>query len=613
MRIVSFTLKQNSGLDLVQASDLADVVVFAGPNGVGKTRLLNAFVQFFRQPRGGRMQLIVGATSDAEAKAWGKAQLDTAIPGDAALLQQILQKNQRRNKHRSTVLNFESDRAISQVRPFSFSFDVSDPFEEDISWEQSFSFLRDRFQDVQHSLFRLVESQRQKISARAVKLKSEGAGVMELDFSDPLADFKKAFHQLLGPKVMLDLDPRDQQIYYEHEGERRPISTLSSGEKEVLNIVFDFILRNPSDCIVFFDEPELHLHPELSYKLLQTLSSIGANNQFIFCTHSPDIITASIEHSVVFLTPKKANGSNQALQVSRDDATHHALNLLGQSIGIISLGKRLLLIEGQDASLDKQTYGAILKNAHPDLILVPVGGRATIHSFEEVRQSVLNKTIWGVEFFMLCDRDALHTRGPVSTEKSISDRLRILPRYHLENYFLESAILARVFEEMEGQESWLRDASQIQNELKRIALEVIPVAVALRTTAMVREAAGNIDAMPRGLIGADVDKLASSIRNRIVEEQGRIGSSLQLDSIEDDVRQEFHRLLASLSDGTDAWKIDVPGRIVLNRFAAKAQIKPGRLKPLYIRRALEANPDPFGEIRALFAEFDAVTRDALAA
>lgn len=612
MRIVSFTLKQSSGLDLVQANDLSDVVVFAGPNGVGKTRLLNAFIQFFREPRGGRMQLTVEATSDAEVKAWKKARLDTAIEADAALLQQTLQKNQRRNKHRSTVLNFESDRAIAQVRPFSFSFDVSDPFEEDVSWEQSFSFLRDRFQDVQHSLFRLVESQRQRISSRAVKLKADGARVMELNFSDPLADFKKAFHQLLGPKVMLDLDPRDQQIYYEHEGVRRPISTLSSGEKEVLNIVFDFILRNPSDCIVFFDEPELHLHPELSYKLLQTLSSSGANNQFIFCTHSPDIITASIEHSVVFLTPKKTDGSNQALQVSRDDATHHALNLLGQSIGIISLGKRLLLIEGQDASLDKQTYGAILKNAHPDLVLVPVGGRATIHSFEEVRRSVLNKTIWGVEFFMLCDRDALHARGPASAEKNISDRLRVLPRYHLENYFLEPAILARVFEEMEGQESWLRDPSQIDIELKKIASQVIPIAVALRTTAVVREAAGNIDAMPNGLIGADVDQLAGSIRDRIAAEQARIGTRLQLDAIETDIRQEYRRLLASLSDGTDAWKVDVPGRIILHRFAAKAQIKSGRLKPLYIKRALESDSDPFAEIRALFAGFEALTKDVRA-
>jgi AAA15 family ATPase/GTPase len=63
--------------------------------------------------------------------------------------------------------------------------------------------------------------------------------------------------------------------YTTNRRKKFPIDTLSSGEKEVVNIVFDFILRNASDCIVMFDEPELHLHPELSYKLLQTLSSIG--------------------------------------------------------------------------------------------------------------------------------------------------------------------------------------------------------------------------------------------------------------------------------------------------------------------------------------------------
>jgi hypothetical protein len=81
--------------------------------------------------------------------------------------------------------------------------------------------------------------------------------------------------------------------------------------------------------------------------------------------------------------------------VNRDDATNHALNLLGQSIGIISLGKKLLLIEGNEASLDKQTYGAILKNEFPELVLVPVGGKGAIRSFDEVVDSVLNRTIWG--------------------------------------------------------------------------------------------------------------------------------------------------------------------------------------------------------------------------
>jgi hypothetical protein len=40
---------------------------------------------------------------------------------------------------------------------------------------------------------------------------------------------------------------------------------------------------------------------------------------------------------------------NQALIVHRDDQTHHALQALGQSIGVISLGKKLVLIEGQES------------------------------------------------------------------------------------------------------------------------------------------------------------------------------------------------------------------------------------------------------------------------
>ena len=112
---------------------------------------------------------------------------------------------------------------------------------------------------------------------------------------------QQAFSQLLSPKTLLQPDSRKQQLKYSSDSQELNIDTLSSGEREVVNIVFDFLLRNPSDCIVIFDEPELHLHPELSYKLLQTLRTVGENNQFIFCTHSADIITASLDQSVIFI------------------------------------------------------------------------------------------------------------------------------------------------------------------------------------------------------------------------------------------------------------------------------------------------------------------------
>src|SRR5687768_7217119 len=118
MRLAGITVANIGGLDRVEVSGLSDVVVFAGPNGVGKTRLIHALIQFFRDPRpGGSVRVAVEPTSDLELSAWKQNVLDTANGQDADRLRAILQRPQRRNRYRSTVLNFESDRSIRQVKP----------------------------------------------------------------------------------------------------------------------------------------------------------------------------------------------------------------------------------------------------------------------------------------------------------------------------------------------------------------------------------------------------------------------------------------------------------------------------------------------------------------
>lgn len=293
--------------------DLSDVIVLAGPNGVGKIRFLSWLLRFFQNPNTNPTQyIIVEATNDSEKLSWGKVILDMRENADAVLLRATLQKNRRRTEHSSSVLNFESNRSITAVQPFNFTWEYTDPFAEDISWGLGFGSLSDRFSDTIHSIFRKVRSRREAIALRAEELikESQASGfpnssiTIEIDdFPDPLIPFKAAFSQLLAPKSLVEPEPKNQQLCFEHNGQQFPLASLSSGEREVVNIVFDFILRNPSDCVVIFDEPELYLHPELSYKLLQTLRNAGARNQFIFCTHSSEIISASLDYSVVFVSP----------------------------------------------------------------------------------------------------------------------------------------------------------------------------------------------------------------------------------------------------------------------------------------------------------------------
>lgn len=590
-----------------EVDNLSDVVVLAGRNGVGKTRLLQALINGFQNPVGQQnTQFIIEATNDEERKRWGKNTLDTGIQQDAILLQSTLHENRLRRNWSGSVINIESDRSIQIVKPYQFSFDAVDPDKEQIGWNFMLGGLRARHQDTLHSIFRKVHSHRNKISSLAEKLMRDGASTMELNFPDPLIRFKHAFRQLLAPKELLDADLKSQQLKYSNGEQELLLNTLSSGEKEVVNIVFDFILRSPSNCIVFFDEPEIHLHPELSYKLIQTLTSLGDNNQFIFCTHSPEIITASLEHSVIFVAPPVGDDVNQAIIVSEDDDTNRALKLLGQSVGVIALGKRIVLIEGEHASLDKQTYGAILKDSFPELILVPSGGKGLIKSFSVLLKEVLEKSIWGVGFFMLCDRDVIPlSKKETEPEKLVSERFQIIRKYHLENYFLDADVIAKVFQNIEPEGSWLRSSESIDDKLKEIAQEMVSYSVALYASAHFREQVGNIDLMPKDCHKKTKEELVSLVLAKSNLELERIGHSIAPEVITKFVNDTAQRLEESLSNG-DEWKDLIPGKKILNIFASKANIPVGRLKRAYIVEASKVEKNPFQDIIDIFSIFNSI-------
>jgi ABC-type cobalamin/Fe3+-siderophores transport system ATPase subunit len=608
VRLTGIKANDVKPIEKFEVSELSDVVVFAGPNGVGKSRLVEQLLQHLQNPRPGNIAVTVEATTPKEKKIWGKDMLDTSKAEDGPLLQRALQQSRLKRKNfQSSILYFESDRSIQQVAPFQFTWDFPDPWEEQLDWNFGWSGLKNRFRDTLHAIFRKIKSLENDIAQKALELKKGGAETMALDFADPLIPFKEAFSQLLAPKVLQDADVKGQRLTYSLDGQTFGIDSLSSGEREVLNITFDFLLRSPSHCIIFFDEPELHLHPELSYRLLNTLRSIGTRNQFVFCTHSPDIISATLEQSVVFIAPKKGN-TNQAIAVREDDETNQALRLLGHSIGIVALGKKLVLIEGEKSSLDKQTYGSLLKNRFPGLVLVPVGGKHAVQNFSSAISDVLDKTLWGVEFFMLCDGDtAAFGINEADLTKRSGGRLRVLSRYHLENYFLDEAILVEVFAPMEPEGSWLRDPISIRKTLRELAAPLVSYAIALAVSKRLRVAIGNLDAMPKSCHDCKPEELATLITKAVSGERERFERELDEPALKTMVMKEQESLQKLLDADNDEWKARIPGKVLLAKFAAQAKIDPPRLKNLYLGIAAKSDPNPFQEIVNIFQDFDSLS------
>lgn len=473
----------------------------------------------------------------------------------------------------------------------------------------TFGGLRSRFQDTIHAIFKKLQSQKTSIANRAIALRREGHTVMNLDFADPMVQFREVFHQLLAPKVLENPNVKDQTLRYGLDGQTFDINSLSSGEREVVNITFDFILRRPSHCVVFWDEPDLHLHPELSGKLLSTLKNAGSQNQFILCTHSPDIISTSLEDSVVFLTPPKDNGGNQGIMIRAGDDTSEALHRLGHSVGVVSLGKKIVLIEGTSASLDKQTYTHIIRNRFPNLVLLPSGGKGNLRSFNTILKEILDRAIWGVDFFMLADRDAMPAgQDATALEAQSAGRFRVLGRYHLENYFLEPTVLAGVFKDMEPAESWLRDPNQVDSVLREIAEGQIGYATSLIVSQHVRQGTGNVDIMPKECHGKSDEEVKSLIRTALQSEKSRLATVLNDSNLVALVTETQERLRNSIDGAGDAWRTEIPGKSIFRIFCGKAQLAEGRLKSLYIKKADEMSSNPLQDAIDIFQSFSTIER-----
>src|SRR5690349_9166327 len=110
MRLKSISARNILPVKEFVVDDLSDVVVIAGPNGVGKTRLIEGFLSYFQSLNSSTIRFVVEATCQSERLEWGQNLLDTGNSADAQKLVRTLQSNRRRANWQSSVLNFESDR-----------------------------------------------------------------------------------------------------------------------------------------------------------------------------------------------------------------------------------------------------------------------------------------------------------------------------------------------------------------------------------------------------------------------------------------------------------------------------------------------------------------------
>ena len=309
MKIKNLHIKEFKGLrdisiNFEKNDKPLDLVVLAGSNGSGKTRVLESILQYFQDHIQYNYR---GNSNKIEIYFEEKEKICRNNVGDEMELYEGLKSfsyheidNPRNEKHIKIKKELNILPKIIYV-PTEINFQKMNTASTTLVQEYNFINI------VNTNLIKDIPSYiATKMISAMLKNKNEKVGDVQ----------KKVFNEIneIFENLNIDVkvedisqDGRNITLFTNSAGDKFDINELSSGEKQLFLRTLAIKMLNPENSIILIDEPELSLHPKWQQKIVDVYRKIGENNQIIIATHSPHIL-GSVKKENIMLLDKDEDG-----------------------------------------------------------------------------------------------------------------------------------------------------------------------------------------------------------------------------------------------------------------------------------------------------------------
>ena len=234
------------------------------------------------------------------------------------------------------------------------------------------------------------------------------------------------------------------QLFFEKGSSKDfPYENLSSGEKEVVDIIIDLIVKTPEfdETIYCIDEPELHLNTSIQRKLLIEIEKLIPDNcQLWVATHSIGFLRAlqeELKDKCQVLDFSEADYFNSACIIKPIKPTRKNWQRIFQTAleditGLVA-PKIIIYCEGKiQNSLDEKMFNIIFEETHHEALFIASSNKDCVQKNATLALTVLNKAFSDVSIIALIDRD-----DDLNDIKISSVKVKKLKRREFENYLLD--------------------------------------------------------------------------------------------------------------------------------------------------------------------------------
>lgn len=488
MRLERFAIRNYKGIARAEIDDLSrlSVVTISGRNGTGKSLLLEAVVgawsgRYDMTQRVGPWadQLSIDLTLHLADDEWAAVDAwherfhgGSPAPRDVEL--QLVTTATRPGGTATpvmgTVIGILRNAAFQRENPFSVIDFLPANRLVPSAPTPSVDLGMLNVERVEQERFQMLD---QFINQRSpISLPSVANYLITLDYQQFLADrqgldvendysiLATAFHSSTGKTLRLPAyDPsRGSNIEIElPAGHLHGLADLSSGEQEMLAMMYFVRRLSAAGGILCIDEPEQHLHPSLQAALFDSMRDMAERSQVLVVSHSANLIAASPLDGLVELR-SPSDDTNQAQRVRDVPGRVELIADLGITAADLSQSDLVIVVEGDtDAQWLRALFPVELGRAHV-LIAGSSGQVLDAHS-------TLEKSPIDLPWICIRDRDLLD-QDEIEALEARYAHLHVWPRRAIESLLLDpqlvSGLLAAVGQERSAAEVavWLAEASQ---------------------------------------------------------------------------------------------------------------------------------------------------------
>jgi energy-coupling factor transporter ATP-binding protein EcfA2 len=294
IEIQNFRGIESLHLSFVGPDDKASpVVVVAGPNGCGKTTVLEACLLVAGEPSVTK-ELVTGAVDSRGVRRGAEDFIIRGFfEGDAGTNEADFGPVFSGNTRRLDCEYFSSWRA--PVLPGALSVTAGKP------GKRPRKEVKNRLWIVKQHL----------VNAKAYdRMSSQGPSNAPSKF-DRAIDKVNQLWRMFYPDTeqTFSVEPAGESpdagfdVFLNESGGRIPLDALSSGQLELFLLAGSALPGEEVPSLLCIDEPELHLDPQWHRLILRALQKLRPETQIIVGTHSPEIYEAVLSHQRHFLVP----------------------------------------------------------------------------------------------------------------------------------------------------------------------------------------------------------------------------------------------------------------------------------------------------------------------